>query len=326
MPTLTITREAPLELIRQCPDLAVDLVRAMTGVPLPADPKADLGPTGLNAVVPAEFTADAVVVVTDRATGAPALVIVVEPQGREDKTKAYSWPTYLAIVQEAVQCPSAVLLVVCPGPREADKCRQVIKMGHPGWDLYPIVIDPAHAPAGDGAGRYLPRFEFLLDDLPGVGKQQLRDRPLTAPAQITLLLLKIAADNPRLAADLAPWAGQLRSIAGQPGGTETLVALLTYIERVSEVPVGELHDLAASLGPEAKEAYVTTAEMLRAEGAAKGAAETKAQDVLKVIDARNLGPTREQRAMVTGDAGLDKLNRWFDRVLTAADVFKGDED
>jgi hypothetical protein len=33
--------------------------------------------------------------------------------------------------------------------------------------------------------------------------------------------------------------------------------------------------------------------------------------------------------MVTGDAGLDKLNRWFDRVLTAAtaaDVFKGDED
>ena len=116
MPTLTITREAPLELILQCPDLAVDLVRAMTGVPLPADPKADLGPTGLNAVVPAEFTADAVVVVTDRATGTPALVIVVEPQGREDKTKAYSWPTYLAIVQEAVQFPSAVLLVVCPCP------------------------------------------------------------------------------------------------------------------------------------------------------------------------------------------------------------------
>jgi hypothetical protein len=202
--------------------------------------------------------------------------------------------------------------VVCPGPREADKCRQVIKMGHPGWDLYPIVIDPAHAPAGDGAGRYLPRFEFLLDGLPGVGEQQLRDRPLTAPAQITLLLLKIAADNPRLAADLAPWAGQLRSIAGQPGGTETLVALLTYIERVSEVPVSELHDLAASLGPEAKEGYVTTAEMLQAEGAARGAAETKAQDVLKVIDVRNLGPTREQRAMVTGDAGLDKLNRWFD--------------
>ena len=39
--------------------------------------------------------------------------------------------------------------------------------------------------------------------------------------------------------------------------------LLTYIELVSDAPVGELRDLAASLGPDA-EAYVTTAEMLRA--------------------------------------------------------------
>ena len=137
MPTLTVTHEAPLELVRQCPGIAVDLLRAMTDVPLPADLKADLGPTSLNAIVPAEFTADAVVVVTDQTTKTPALVIVVEPQGRDDKTKAYSWPAYLAIVREAVRCPSAVLLVICPDPHEADKCRQVIKMGHPGWDLYP---------------------------------------------------------------------------------------------------------------------------------------------------------------------------------------------
>jgi hypothetical protein len=33
--------------------------------------------------------------------------------------------------------------------------------------------------------------------------------------------------------------------------------------------------------------------------------------------------------MVTADAGLDKLNRWFDRALTAAtaaDIFKDGED
>ena len=55
----------------------------------------------------------------------------------------------------------------------------------------------------------------------------------------------------------------------------------------------------------------------------------KAQDVLKVIDARKLKPTQEQRAMVTADAGLDKLDLWFDRALTAAtaaDIFKDDED
>jgi hypothetical protein len=47
---MTATHEAPLELIRQHPDLAVDLVRAMTGVPVPDDARADLGPTSLNAV------------------------------------------------------------------------------------------------------------------------------------------------------------------------------------------------------------------------------------------------------------------------------------
>ena len=64
-------------------------------------------------------------------------------------------------------------------------------------------------------------------------------------------------------------------------------------------------------------------------GDQQGAARTKAQDVLKVIDARKLKPTKEQRAMVTADAGLDKLDLWFDRALnasTAADIFKDYED
>ena len=61
----------------------------------------------------------------------------------------------------------------------------------------------------------------------------------------------------------------------------------------------------------------------------QGAARTKAQDVLKVIDARKLKLTKEQRAMVTADAGLEKLDLWFDRALnasTAADIFKDYED
>jgi hypothetical protein len=122
MPTLTVTHEAPLELIRQHPDLAVDLVQAMTDVPVPAGGRARLGPTDANSVVPAQFTADSVVIVDDPLTGRPALVIVVEPQGREDKTKSYAWPAYLANIREAVQCPRAVLIVVCPDPRARTCC------------------------------------------------------------------------------------------------------------------------------------------------------------------------------------------------------------
>jgi hypothetical protein len=150
-----------VELNRQHPDLAVDLVRAMTRVPVPDDATADLGPTSLNAVVPAEFTAGSVVVVSDRSTGRPDLVIVVEPQGRDDPTKVYSWPAYLANVREAVRCPRAILIVVCPDPREAERCRRVIPMGHPGWDLRPIVIDPLNAPGAAGADPYLILFLAL---------------------------------------------------------------------------------------------------------------------------------------------------------------------
>jgi Putative transposase, YhgA-like len=113
------------------------------------------------------------------------------------------------------------------------------------------LIDPDPA-AKDAMRAYLPRFEFLLDDLAGVDGRQLRDRDLTPSALITLLLLKTAVGNPRIPAELRPWAGQLRAVLDRPGGGEAFIALLTYIELVSEAPASELRDLAALLGPDAE--------------------------------------------------------------------------
>jgi hypothetical protein len=86
----SVTHEAPIELIRQHPDLAVELLRAMSDVDLPAEIAVSLGPTDLTEVVPVKFLADALVIVADKATGEPALVIVIEPQGRDDATKEFS--------------------------------------------------------------------------------------------------------------------------------------------------------------------------------------------------------------------------------------------
>jgi hypothetical protein len=88
----SVTHEAPIELIRQNPALAVELLRAVTDLPLPVETDISLGPTDLTDVVPAKYLADAVVVVSDAATGVPVLVIIVEPQGRDDPTKEFSWP------------------------------------------------------------------------------------------------------------------------------------------------------------------------------------------------------------------------------------------
>ena len=297
MPTLTVTHEAPLELIRQHPDLAVDLVRAMTGVPVPDDARADLGPTSLNAVVPAEFTADSVVIVSDRTAGKPLLVIVVEPQGRDDRTKAYSWPAYLANVREAVQCPRAVLIVVCPDPREAEKCRQVIQMGHPGWDLWPIVIDPLHAPDAAGAGPYLILFLACLPAL---------DMESEAGARQVL--------------------AAIRDTGASHADRRRLTAII--LKRASGAARQILEDMMSTTEwkDDFIESYVQIGiEQGREQGLEQGAANAKAQDVLKVIDARGLTPTQEQRAKITATVGIAQLDLWFDRALTAdtaADIFK----
>jgi hypothetical protein len=300
MPTLSVTHEAPLELIRQHPDLAVDLVRAMTGMDVPDGARADLGPTSLNAVVPAEFTADAVVVVSDAATREPVLVVVVEPQGRDDRTKAYSWPAYLANVRGAVRCPSAVLIVVCPDPRQADKCRQVIPMGHPGWDLWPIVIDPSHAPTAEGAGPYLILFLACLPALdmetPVGARQVLAAIHDTGASH---------ADRRRLTAIILSRASD--------AARQTLEAMMStaewkddFIESYVQIGVEQGREQGLEQGLE------------------QGAANAKAQDVLKVMDARGLETTPEQRAKVAATAGIAQLDVWFDRALTAgtaAEVF-----
>jgi hypothetical protein len=80
MPKLSVTHEAPLELIKQHPALAVDLLRAVTGTPLRAGLDVRLASTSLNTVTPVQYSADSVVVVSDPDTGETLVAIIVEPQ------------------------------------------------------------------------------------------------------------------------------------------------------------------------------------------------------------------------------------------------------
>jgi hypothetical protein len=53
-------------------------------------------------------------------------------------------------------------------------------------------------------------------------------------------------------------------------------------------------------------------------GVEQGTASARAQDVLTVLDVRRLNPTKGQRARVVASAGVEQLDRWFKRALTAA--------
>jgi hypothetical protein len=114
-------------------------------------------------------------------------------------------------------------------------------------------------------------------------------------------------------------------VLDQPGGGEAFITMLTYIELVSEAQAGELRDLAASLGPDAEEAYVTTADMLRAEGEARGKARGKAEDILVVFEQRGIDVDQRSRELIGSCTDLDALNGWFRRAFKvgkASDLFE----
>lgn len=219
------------------------------------------------------------------------------------------WDRYLSEHPGAIRLPAVIPLVVHHNRRPWTGPTQLL-------DLVDLDRD-----ATEGARAYLPWFRFLLDDLALLDEQALRTRPLTPPVRITLLLLKIAAGNSRLADDLRRWADDLRAILDRPGGIEEFVTLLRYIEIVGEAPTDALRDLVAQLGPAAEEAYVTTAEMLRAEGEARGEARGKARgraEALAQLLTLKFGPLPQAASDTVHAASSDQLEAWTARVLTAA--------
>ncbi|WP_343073813.1 Rpn family recombination-promoting nuclease/putative transposase [Phytoactinopolyspora mesophila] len=210
------------------------------------------------------------------------------------------WDRYLTEHPDATLLPLVIPLVVHHNRRPWSGPTDVV-------DLLDINRDTAEA-----AQEYLPRLRFLLDDLARVDEHALRARPLTPTARITLLLLKIAPGNSRLADDLRNWADDLRAILARSDGIDEMIALLTYIETVGEAPSDELHDLFTQLGPEAEEAYMTTAEMLRAEGRAQGRTETLIQ-----LLTLKFGPPTPAVLDTVHAATADQLETWTARILSA---------
>jgi hypothetical protein len=238
--------------------------------------------------------------------------LLVEHQSSTDPLMAFRmlryvtriWDQHLRGHPNARRLPAVIPLVVHHGPSRWTSPAQLLDL----IDLGPAAMRAMRA--------YLPRFEYLLDDLADIDGEQLRDRELTPPALITLLLLKTAPGNPRLPDELRPWKDQLRAVLDQPGGGEAFIALLTYIELVSEAPASELHDLAASLGPDAEEAYMTTAEMLRTEGRTKGRAEGRAEALVQVLTVK-FGPLPESVPETVHRASGDQVQAWTARAVTA---------
>lgn len=236
------------------------------------------------------------------------IYVLVEHQSRTDPTMPFRmlqyvvriWDRYLKDHHGATRLPPVLPLVVHHNRRPWTGPTDLA-------DLLDLDAD-----AWDAVAAYQPRFRFLLDDLTLIDPQDLRGRPLTPSARMALLLLRIASGNTHLADDLRPWADDLRAILETSGGLEDFRALVTYIELAGESRPEELHELFSQLGPTAEEAYMTTAEMLRAEGRAKALAHA-----LEGQLSEKFGPLQHSTIEVVQGASPDQLATWLSRVLKA---------
>lgn len=133
--------EALLQLFKNRPQLAPELLRDALHEPLPDYTEARIESAELNDVQPTEYRADLVVLLHD---GKPVLGIVVEVQLARDETKRYVWPVYVANLRARIRCP-VCLLVVTSDEAMARWASKTIDLG--GGNIFSArVLGPAGVP------------------------------------------------------------------------------------------------------------------------------------------------------------------------------------
>jgi hypothetical protein len=278
----SVRHEAPLELLRNNPQLAAVLLSGL-GVPVPPGASATMVSADLSASVPAEFRADAVVVLSGG--GRPRMAVVVEVQLRYDHRKRYSWPAYLTQVRAAQRCP-AVMLVICEDPATAARCRRPIRTGHPGFDLAPMVID--------------------CYTMPGPGTQ---GRAAAAPELAVLGVLTGELD-------LDQDSARQEVLASLAGLEDSRLAAYTVFVRsaASDSARQALEDLMTT---KFKDDFV---DRYLAEGRAEGRVQAKAEMVLRILAVRGLRVSHKIREQVLACTDTSQLDAWADKAITAESV------
>ncbi|WP_308404421.1 hypothetical protein [Streptomyces sp. ATCC 21386] len=205
-----------------------------------------------------------------------------------------NWAYYLAHLHAKYEMP-AVLLVVCDNRNTAAWASETVDFGPPEWPsltLRPLVLGPDDVP--------------VVDD----PVQARRDIPLTVLSAV------LHRREPQADAILKVLADALKGLEARDPDTATIFVELTS-QGLGESPAAKawralMTDLSFFTSP--------ISEEIREEGRAKG----KAEDILLLLDGREVHVSAADRDRITSCRDLDTLNLWFTRAITAtsaAEVF-----
>jgi len=133
--------EALLQLFRNRPTLAPELVRDALHLELPDYTEVRLDSADFTEIQPTEYRADLVVLLL---RGEPVYGIIVEVQLSPDERKRFVWPAYAVNLRARLKC-KVCLLVVTPDEAVARWAAKPIYIGGPNW-YHPLVLGPSGVP------------------------------------------------------------------------------------------------------------------------------------------------------------------------------------
>ncbi|WP_310399603.1 Rpn family recombination-promoting nuclease/putative transposase [Nocardia kruczakiae] len=250
------------------------------------------------------------------------IYLLIEHQSRSDHFMALRILEYLVGIwnQHRSQHPEArTLPAVIPLVVHSNHTGRPWKAPTEVADL--IDLDPS---AREALQPHLPRLRFLLDDVAALDLPALLRRDLTPATRVMLALHKMAPNNIDLGTDIISLIDDLRALLFGPEGKSQFQAVIAYMMTVSDISEVDLLPLVDQLGPPAKEAIVTTAERLRAEGEARGEARGRAEGEARgraeaLIEQLTVkfGPL-PTHIIDTVHAGTpEQVRTWSARILTA---------
>jgi len=290
----SIAHEILVDLFKNRPSLAAEILVEVLGEALPPYTEARLASTDLTEIQPAEYRADAVVVLLDG--DVPVQVIIVEVQLTVDPRKRLSWPAYVTVSRAIHGCP-ADLLVVAPDPDVALWCAEPIETGVSGFVLRPPVLRRSAVPVvtdlGEAARR--PELGVLSALAHGATEEGASIASAVLPA-----IRGLDDDRARFYYDLV--YNSLHEAARRT--LETMMKGYEYQSDFAKkyVAQGRTEGLTQGL----------------TEGFTKGRTEEAARAVLTVLRVRGLAVPDAVRERILAQKDPERLERWLEKAAVAA--------
>ena len=289
---VSLLHEGVIQLVRDCPAFAADLLGQVLDVAVPRFTEARLADATLNELVPTEYRADAVVVFTEEK---PVFGAIVEAQLQPDSDKLFTWPLYAVGARERHRCPF-VVIVVTPDPATASWAARTIDLGG-GIYYWPLVVGPD-----------------------GIPKVTDRNRARREPQLAVLSVMAHGQGEVETAAAIgsaAAWA-----ILPFPEDQRLLYSLLieSNLSEAARKAIEMQPGLEKFFSETQRRNYERGRVEGKAEGKVEGKAEGEAAALLRILTRRGLTLTAEQRRRIIECTELALLERWLDRSLLVGSV------